>query len=224
MKAFLDSVPYDVLALIWPISGPRATPLAYAVSIGLHLYIVEPLDSTPNLLRESRDSLLTYLICAISIPESRACLQTARLLLDNRFTCLQDPNAFGTLVLRICEEERKKYQLYGEEDVTIGDLQTSLAGLFLERGVRFDIGVQEHNLRTQCTPLHISTLPIVRLVLDKYAHVNALDSDKRTPLDRVFSRECIGLHWDKDSIKELYDLTCLLSEHGGKIERLKLGQ
>ncbi|KAI1868417.1 uncharacterized protein JN550_006333 [Neoarthrinium moseri] len=233
IKTFLDSIPNGLLTLLCPISNTQTTPLAYAASTGLRLYIVESLARTPNLLRDSRESLLTYVINPQVSLKDEDFVQTARLLLDNGYTFHQDPDAFSTLVLKIFQGEDMDLLVNENEEMTVEDLHIGLAGFLLERGACVDTRVRMNDKGAQCTPLHISTLSLARLLLEKGAQVNALDSDKRTPLDYVCSRK-VGwgpnlsgtgkYDWDERQMtfEELYDLTCLLATSGGKVKKTKV--
>jgi hypothetical protein len=184
--------------------------LAFAVKAGLRLCISDLIAQTPNLLCETSEPLLTTLIVDNSYLGGEEIYQMVQFLLDNGFTTHHDPRFFVQFLQHIYKRSVPAPYLA----VWLG-----LARLLLERGQRIDI---DFDIKfkwpllgpVRCTPLHISPSPLARMILDRGADVNALSSDKRTPLD-----VCISAIMTYPTKNETFELACLLVERGGKIRR-----
>ncbi|KAI1177768.1 hypothetical protein F4777DRAFT_540280 [Nemania sp. FL0916] len=186
MKTFIDSVPSDSDLNIFRISVFEnripfsAAHLPLAVSAHLYLYILDSIKQAPDLIRESRQPLLSYLVYKPFVLDQNAA-QIARLILENGYKIDQDPDAFALVV----------GSMYSGRDIVDRDLEPgenpyfNIASCFVEFGQRLDvkINILVDGQSAQCTPLHISTLPLARLFLDNGAPVNGLDSFQRTPID-----------------------------------------
>ncbi|KAI0865933.1 hypothetical protein F4860DRAFT_500000 [Xylaria cubensis] len=205
-KIFLDSVPPDQFKT----TGYKiSSPLAFATYAGLSLYIMESLISTPNLLRDSHEKLLSIALAKYPAINSEQRLTNqdsatiARLLLNNGFTLDKDPGAFEML---ICEPHRN------END----NRYLNLFQLFIEHGQQVDIRIRGYDKKGRAviyTPLHVSYKEpwLIKLLLDNGADVNGIDSDERTTLDWIlecFPKENLGLYYESIS---------MLLQRGGKV-------
>lgn len=190
MKAFIDSIPVHADPMIFNIPAfedkiPLSSAhLPLAVSAHLHLYILDCLKRTPDLIRNSNVPLLSYLLYKPSVLGQNV-VQIARLLLENGYDINQDPDAFTLILASMCSGR----------DTTDRDLEPSenpyfnLASCFVEFGQKLDtkINIKLGRILAHCTPLHISTLPLAKLFLDNGAPVNGWDSEQRTPIDWLCS-------------------------------------
>lgn len=262
IKTFLDSVPSDVLAKISQ-NAEVMTPLLYAVTFGLRLYIIESLVDNPNLLRNSRDPLLSSAVRSTVLLKN-GYVQMAELLLEHGFTLDQDPTAFEKLIVELYESdtrsddgnprlrERDIWDWQGcvnevgvPENVPIvpppGDLGKRIVDLHTDMAVFLLDHIQDPNCQIhletwfECKPLHVSPPRLARLLLDKGASVNALDSAKMTPLDLCFPNGVPGcINKSKRSawqytrwgtrqkyLYEIYELVCLFVARGGMTQITK---
>ncbi|KAI0546744.1 hypothetical protein F4679DRAFT_404747 [Xylaria curta] len=204
IKFFLDSVPPDQFR------GVRGGPLAFATYAGLSLYIMESLISTPNLLQDSHEKLLsTTLAFDLEIYPERYLTQSsfmmARLLLNNGFAPDKDPDAFEMLIRKMHFE--KTYDGY-----------SNLVRLFVKHGQQVDIRIRYvKGSNRYYTPLHVSygSPWLVKLLLDNGADVNGLDSENRTIVDWILEfvpEEYLGLYYRSISV---------LLQRGGKVNTTK---
>ncbi|KAI1111016.1 hypothetical protein F5Y14DRAFT_454429 [Nemania sp. NC0429] len=251
MKTFIDSIPFhvdpkliSVLTLENRISV-SSEHLPLAISSQLYLYILDSIKQTPDLIRQSRQPLLTYLIYRTAVLD-QSVAQMARLVLENGFIIDQDPDAFILIVGSI----------YTGRDLADRDLEPDenpyfdIARCLIQFGQKLDvkINIRISHRPAQCTPLHISTLPLAKLLLDNGAPVNGLDSEQRTPLDwlcyyfydysqdQIAAEVLMGPSWRgkvgstwggvvdvnrrlHHSWTEAYEMMCLLVERGGRANK-----
>ncbi|KAI1738435.1 hypothetical protein F4680DRAFT_449867 [Xylaria scruposa] len=205
IKYFLDSVvPHRFDTNMF---GNTNSPLAFATFAGLSLYIMESLISTPNLLRDSHEKLLSITSAHDRKIDSERLLtrqdsvMIARLLFDNGFALDKDPGAFEMLIRRIHLD--KTYNGYW-----------NLLQLFIEHGQQVDIRIpSDKGGARYYTPLHVSygSPWLIELLLDNGADVNGLDSENRTTVDWILEfvpEESLGLYYESIS---------LLLQRGGKV-------
>ncbi|KAI1778565.1 hypothetical protein F4818DRAFT_304526 [Hypoxylon cercidicola] len=234
LKAFLDTVPGHVFYKR-PLSSKgvdleHSTPLAYAAYTGLRLYIIESLAVNPNLIRDSTEPLLSHIVDPESAKMNEGFYETTRLLLDSGFPLHKDPKAFSELVLKLPSRESL--------DSTFEHPRIQMAELLLNRGQdpNVDILIYDDDADDdgffRCKPLHYCSVELTKLLLDKGALVNALNSKKRTPLDQCGwdrisdgnwlpgTGENYGTEARRMSLHESYTITCLLVSHGGVIRKL----
>lgn len=237
LKTFLDSMPSPLLRELYSTSygGEIATPLAYAVSAGLRLYIIESVAANPNLLRESKEPLLHCVIKPGTLPPNDGFFHMAKLLLDRGFILDQDPTAFNNLLLKIYIS--KDSYLSEFFHATTMDSYVRMAELLLNHGQDPNVDItiyDEDGENFRCKPLHICPPSLVRILLDKGASVNASNSKKKTPLDQCgYNKITDGNHLPgtgdsldegdsrKLSLLEAYQMTCLLVSRGGTIQKLR---
>ncbi|KAI0188869.1 hypothetical protein EV127DRAFT_433207 [Xylaria flabelliformis] len=198
VKIFLDSVPPDRFRRA--ADGKPSSPLAFAICAGLSLYIMESLISTPNLLQDSHEKLLSILLTYYFPPtdsERRLTNQDsatiARLFLNNGFTLDKDPGAFEMLIRKLHRSENDSRYL-------------NLLQLFIEHGQQVDIKIPYSKEGTKFyTPLRASYRSpcLIELLLDNGADVNGLDWKKRTTLDWILARvpeKNLGLYYESISM------------------------
>lgn len=254
MQIFLDSVPGSVYEERSLLFGRQffKTPLDFAAFAGLRLYINESLVANPNLLQESKDLLLSSIVNEGFIVGDEVPVETTKLLLDNGYTLNQDPKAFEKLLFDICgvlppEAFHRSLPWAGE----VG--QVDLARVMLDRGASPGAVILTHYLpdnqneiildrgislsplpfhrrgrkkySVECTPLHPSPASLARLLLNKGALINGLDSRGMTPLDWAFSKVTTSdfflERWVRNTAEfnGMYERICLLVERGGEIRK-----
>ncbi|RWA04471.1 hypothetical protein EKO27_g10640 [Xylaria grammica] len=212
MKTFLDSVPGYLLKDALG-KSTSITTLAYAATACLCLYIMESLDYTPNLLRDTKETLLTdaFLFGQAGDFEgygmSHDHVSLTRVLLDNGFTLDKDRGAFRGLMQRI--------NLYPESRFP---MILDIVRLFVQYGQHLNIRVTRYYSDAECTPLHASirSASLIRFLLDRGVDVNALDGYERTPLDCVLYdittvRSAVD-RWSSESLS-------VLLQRGGRINK-----
>lgn len=253
MLIFLDSVPgsvYEEKSLFYDRRSFK-TPLGFAAFAGLRLYINESLVANPNIFQESKDLLLTSIVSQNFMVGVEVSIETAKLLLEKGYTLNQDPKAFERLLLKIYAmlPDRPAYAprpWYNEVD------QVGLARVMLDGGaspsdiilIRYrhgdnndilvDRGISPsplpfHRMRkkkgsVECTPLHPSPASLARLLLNKGALINGLDSRGMTPLDWAFLKTATNqymfiLRNSGSDFTRIYERICLLVERGGEIRK-----
>lgn len=254
MQMFLDSVPGNVYEAN---SGsidrePVKTPLGFATFAGLRLYINESLVASPNLLQESKELLLSSILCGGFEVGDQVPVETTRLLFDKGYTLDQDPKAFERLLLDIYKM-RLGHPLYNPRSLHLEVGRVDLARVMLDRGAspsaiilihskefdprenKLDRGISPspppfHRARrmkgsVECTPLHPSPASLARLLLDKGALINGLDSRGMTPLDwalmKLANAEYVIETWEGNTAEfnGIYERICLLVERGGEIRK-----
>ncbi|KAI0868412.1 hypothetical protein GGS24DRAFT_506817 [Hypoxylon argillaceum] len=187
-------------------------PLGSAAYAGLSLYIKESLISTPSILQDSHEELLSHaffndkLIDAERRRMGQDSVTIARLLLENGFTPDKDPRAF--------ERVLNKISANGSDSAVINILP-----LLIDYGQQVNIRVPcTHNKErgdAYYTPLHaICRDPhFINLLLDKGADVNGPDWKNRTAVDWILAfvpeahLEHLGLYYQSMS---------MLLERGGR--------
>ncbi|TRX89935.1 hypothetical protein FHL15_009207 [Xylaria flabelliformis] len=204
IKIFLDSVPSHQFKLAT--RGKTSNPLAFAAYAGLSLYIMESLISTPNLLRDSHEKLLSITLAHDPKIDSERLLTSqdsvtiARLLLNNGFTLDKDPDAFKILIRKIHRNGNENRYL-------------NLVQLFIEHGQHVNIRIRDDEGRAGIyTPLHVCyrSPRLIEMLLDNGANVNRLDSKERTTVDWILEyvpEERLGLYYESISV---------LLQRGGK--------
>ncbi|KAI1475154.1 hypothetical protein F4774DRAFT_303114 [Daldinia eschscholtzii] len=232
MKVFLDSVSQTVYRKIYFESDLKIeTTLEYAASTGLRLYFFESLLENPDLLRNTKHQLLSCVIRSTADPKDEEVKQTVKLLLDHGFTPLKDPMAFGLCAMKMLRGDG----LYRAVDDDLNPLLRSrhidLVELLLDYGQEPYISIPTiyRKQSVKSTLLHIGPFRAVKLLLDKGAFVNSLDSLGMTPLDHFCARNSLRapnwfLAYDhyKRQHWELYKLTCLLTSRGGTIKNTSI--
>lgn len=210
IKVFLDSVPPHCFQTT--IGDKISGPLGYAAHAGLSLYIKESLISTPRILQDSHEELLSnaffnnVLIDAERRRMGQDSFTIARLLLENGFTPDKDPRAF--------EQAIHKIFVFGSDSAYINPFL-----FLLDYGQQVNIRVScTHNNErgdAYCTPLHALCRDphCINLLLDKGADVNGLDWENRTAVDWIlaFVPEAHLEHLDS-----YYQSMSMLLERGGR--------
>ncbi|KAI1643999.1 uncharacterized protein F4817DRAFT_231917 [Daldinia loculata] len=228
MKVFLNSVSEKVFKKIYFESELKIeTPLEYAASTGLRLYLFESLLDHPDLLRTSKHLLLSCVVRSTADTKDEEIKQTVKLLLENGFTPQQDPMAFGLCVMKTLRGDSLDRAVDDDLNPLLRSRHVDLIELLLDHGQEPYVSIptiyRKKNVRS--TLLHIGPFPAVKLLLEKGAFVDALDSLGMTPLDHFCARNSLRAptwfqayghyqrqHW------ELYKLTCLITSRGGTIK------
>lgn len=237
LKVFLDSVPSHIFQVDSIESGHDdfeiTTPIAFAASTGLRLYIIEKLAEDPNLLRNSTEPLLSYVVRPHYDRMPKDFVQTARFLLDRGFALDRDSTAFSALLEKMARAKFRR-ELVGEPinelDTTVDALYIQLAELLLDNGQDPNVDIVFEDKKFRCKPLHICPPSLMKLLLDKGASVNALSSLKMTPLDHCaddkvsdgYGTRALGEPWNRNvSLLEAYEMICLLVSRGGVLKSSK---
>ncbi|KAI1418315.1 hypothetical protein F5Y13DRAFT_176432 [Hypoxylon sp. FL1857] len=208
MKVYLDSIPRDVLQE----KASFQTPLAYAAASELHLYIIESVNESPNLLRECQEPLLTYAFDPDKFLTDDAFVKTIKVLLDGGFQPSHDTTVFMSMIQRARDE--RSYSLNDKSaNRTVGDLVVELIGLLLDYG-------QDPNLDIEIEDTQRLRPSLLERVLHKRSSSR---EDSRgikaiTPLDYLFLEKC---DWDRKPMTEIriiYQVICLILGRGGVIK------
>ncbi|KAI1466204.1 uncharacterized protein F4812DRAFT_452075 [Daldinia caldariorum] len=232
MKVFLGSVSQTVYKKIYAESDLKIeTTLEYAASTGLRLYLVESLHDDPNVLRNSKHQLLSCIIRSAADPKDEEVKQTVKLLLENGFTPHKDPMAFGLCAMKMLRGDGQYRPVDDDLNPLLRSRHIDLIELLLDHGQEPYISIptvyRRQNVKS--TLLHVGPFRAVKLLLDKGASANLLDSMGMTPLDHFCARNALRApnwfqayehyrrqHW------ELYKLTCLLTSRGGTIKNTRV--
>ncbi|KAI8959655.1 hypothetical protein F5Y11DRAFT_297789 [Daldinia sp. FL1419] len=228
MRTFLNSISQKTLKWMYYDSELEiSTHLEYAVSTGLRLYIIESLSDNPNLLRDCSSLLLRCIIRSEADLEDGEIKQTIKLILESGFPPYRDPVAFSLLAFKMLRGDDSKRAVDDDLNTLLRSRYIDLIELLLDHGQEPYVSIptiyRKQNVRS--TLLHVGPFPVVKLLLDKDAFVDSLDSLGMTPLDHFCARNSLRAptwfeayerykrqHW------ELYKLTCLIASRGGTIK------
>ncbi|OTA53967.1 hypothetical protein K449DRAFT_389512 [Hypoxylon sp. EC38] len=208
MKAFLDSIPSTALQE----RVSFTTPLAYAASADLRLYIMESLSESPNLLRDSKEELLSYAAHLDSFFTTDEFVETIKVILEGGFQPNRDPAVFVAMIRKASQSQVSDVLFSKKGNKNVGDSVIDLIGLLLDHGQDPNWDIEDDNYR----PARPSLL---KRVLKKTSSTED-DRDVRmiTPLDLLFSTKD---EWDMKSMLQitvLHQVICLILGKGGVIK------
>ncbi|KAI1370456.1 hypothetical protein F4677DRAFT_465143, partial [Hypoxylon crocopeplum] len=206
IKDFLNSIPNSFLGRPLALRFEVATPLGYAVSAGLHLYVIESLADNPNLLRESNEALLSYVVIHRH-QIHKDLVPMHKLLLGRGFRIAQDPTAFIKLVETIWSATYH----FGGSAIRSLNIHSAAENLFnhgQDPNVTviqnyYEVPSQQFSMRSPAALLDFGNMtPLDYLFLDR-EHA------------RIFGYRPTPEGYIHQSYEAQYNLICLISARGG---------